>query len=214
VKESEVWEQRTRKTWGEYGREIASNWKLFLYLVLLLTMMNFVSHGTQDMYPTFLERDWHFTPQKRALVTMFANVGAIIGGIVFGHYSDRWGRRKTIVLALVLAILSIPLWAFSPILPLLMAGSFIMQFMVQGAWGVVPVHINELAPDSVRGFLPGFAYQCGVMLASGVAYIEAVFGERTSYANAMALTAVTVFTLAAIVAWFGREKHGVAFGSS
>ncbi|MDB4878426.1 MAG: major facilitator superfamily 1 [Gemmatimonadetes bacterium] len=214
VKESEVWEQRTRKSWSEYGREIASNWKLFLYLVLFLTMMNFVSHGTQDMYPTFLERDWHFTPQKRALVTMFANVGAIIGGIVFGHFSDQWGRRKTIVLALILAMLSIPLWAFSPILPLLMAGSFLMQFMVQGAWGVVPVHINELTPDPVRGFLPGFAYQCGVMFASGVAYIEAVFGERTSYANAMALTAVTVFSLAAIVAWFGREKHGVQFGSS
>jgi SHS family lactate transporter-like MFS transporter len=213
VKESEVWENRKRHTLGEYGREVASHWKLFLYLVVLMTMMNFVSHGTQDMYPTFLERDWHFSPQKRALVTMLANVGAILGGIIFGHYSDRIGRRKTIVIALVLAILTIPIWAFAPMLPLLVAGAFIMQFMVQGAWGVVPAHINELSPDSVRGFLPGFAYQCGVMFASGVAYIEAIFGERTSYANAMALTAVTVFTLAAVVAWLGRERRGVVFGA-
>ncbi|HTE46962.1 MAG TPA: MFS transporter [Gemmatimonadaceae bacterium] len=214
VKESEVWERRVRHTWAQYGREIASHWKIFLYLVVLLTMMNFVAHGTQDMYPTFLERDWGFSPQRRALVTMFANVGAIIGGIIFGHYSDKIGRRKAIVLALVLAMFSIPLWAYAPSLPLLMAGAFVMQFMVQGAWGVIPVHINELAPDSVRGFLPGFAYQCGVMFASGVAYIEAVFAERTTYANAMALTAITVFVFAAIAAWVGRERHGVIFGES
>ena len=160
VKESEVWERRKLRSLERVlSRDVGSHWKLFLYLVLLMTMMNFVSHGTQDMYPTFLERDWGFSPQKRALVTMLANVGAIIGGIMFGHYSDSLGRRKTIVLALVLAIVSIPLWAYAPSLPLLVVGAFVMQFMVQGAWGVVPVHINELAPDSVRGFLPGFAYQ-------------------------------------------------------
>jgi SHS family lactate transporter-like MFS transporter len=214
VKESEVWERRKRRSLGEYFADVGSHWKLFLYLVLLMTMMNFVSHGTQDMYPTFLERDWGFSPQKRALVTMLANVGAILGGIIFGHYSDRIGRRKTIVLALVLAIVSIPVWAYAPSLPLLVIGAFVMQFMVQGAWGVVPVHINELSPDSVRGFLPGFAYQVGVMFASGVAYIEAVFAERTTYANAMSLTAITVFSLAAIVAWLGRERHGVLFGET
>jgi SHS family lactate transporter-like MFS transporter len=95
---------------------------------------------------------------------------------------------------------------------LLIAGGFMMQFMVQGAWGVIPAHINELAPDSVRGFLPGFAYQCGVAAAGLVGYIEAVFAERMSYAYAMAGTAVTVFALGAIVAWFGRERHKVEFG--
>lgn len=214
VTESEVWERRKIRSMGEYARDVGSHWKIFLYIVVLMTLMNFVSHGTQDMYPTFLERDWGFTPQKRALITMFANVGAILGGIAFGHYSDKWGRRKSIVIALVLAIVCIPIWAFAPMLPLLVAGAFIMQFMVQGAWGVIPVHINELSPDSVRGFMPGFAYQVGVMFASGIAYIEAIFGERTTYANAMALTAATVFTLAAIVAWFGREKHGVLFGET
>jgi SHS family lactate transporter-like MFS transporter len=212
VKESEVWERTKHETWSQLGRGIVSNWKLFLYLVVLMTMMNFVSHGTQDMYPTFLQRDWGFTPQKRAALTAFSMVGAITGGIVFGHISDRIGRRKAIVIALVLAILVIPLWAYSPSLAVLVAGAFVMQFMVQGAWGVIPAHITELSPDPVRGFLPGFAYQCGVALASVVPFIEAVFAERTTYANAMALTAATVFTGGAIAAWLGRERRGMVFG--
>jgi SHS family lactate transporter-like MFS transporter len=214
VKESEVWE-RTRgrhATFGDYMRQVASHWKLFLYLFVLMTMMNFVSHGTQDMYPTFLKSDWHFSPERIGLISAIANVGAITGGIIFGHFSDRTSRRRAIISALLLALVAIPLWAFSPTAGLLMVGGFIMQFMVQGAWGVIPVHINELAPDSVRGFLPGFAYQCGSAVAGTVAYIEAVFHDRMSYANAMAFTAATVFTLAAIAAYFGKEKHGVAFG--
>jgi len=214
VKESEVWE-RTRhkhKTFREYAAEIASHWKLFLYLFVFMMFMNFVSHGTQDMYPTFLKRDWGFTPQRVAIVTAVANIGAIIGGIIFGHFSDRIGRRRSIITALVLAIAAIPLWAFAPTAGLLMTGGFMMQFMVQGAWGVIPVHINELAPDSVRGFLPGFAYQCGVAVAGTVAYIEAVFADRMPYSRAMAFTAFTVFSLGAIAAWLGRERHGVEFG--
>jgi len=141
--------------------------------------MNLVSHGTQDMYPTFLQRDWGFSPQKRAALTAFSMVGAIIGGVSFGYLSDRIGRRRSIVLALVLAIAMIPLWAFSPSIIGLVIGAFAMQFMVQGAWGVIPAHITELSPDSVRGFLPGFAYQCGVLLASSVGYLEGfVRGEN------------------------------------
>ena len=214
VKESEVWERTKHESWGQLGRAIVANWKLFLYLVVLMTMMNFVSHGTQDMYPTFLQRDWGFTPQNRAALTAFSMVGAITGGIVFGHISDRIGRRKAIVIALVLAILSIPIWSHAPGVPVLVAGAFVMQFMVQGAWGVIPAHITELSPDSVRGFLPGFAYQCGVMLASYVTYIEAVFAEHTTYANSMALTAATVFAGGAIAAWFGRERRGHVFGGA
>jgi SHS family lactate transporter-like MFS transporter len=216
VKESEVWE-RTRhqhKSFGAYAREIASHWKLFLYLFVFMMFINFVSHGTQDMYPTFLKRDWHFTPQRVAIVTGIANIGAIAGGIIFGHFSDRIGRRRSIVTALVLAIFAIPLWAYAPTVGLLMTGGFMMQFMVQGAWGVIPVHINELAPDSVRGFLPGFAYQCGVAVAGTVAYIEAVFADHMPYSRAMAFTAFTVFSLGAIAAWLGKERHGVAFGEA
>ena len=212
VKESEVWARTKHDTWGQLGGAIVSHWRLFLYLVLLMALMNFVSHGTQDMYPTFLQREWNFTPERRAALTAFSMVGAIIGGIVFGHLSDRIGRRKTIVIALVLAVLSIPLWAFSPTLALLVAGAFIIQFMVQGAWGVIPAHINELSADNVRGFLPGFAYQCGVLVASTVPFVEAVFAERMPYRFAMSSVAVTVFVLAAIVAWLGRERHGVVFG--
>jgi MFS transporter, SHS family, lactate transporter len=212
VTESEVWERTRHREWGQLGRGIVSHWKLFLYLTLLMAMMNFISHGTQDMYPTFLERDWGFTPQRRAMLTAFSMVGAIAGGIVFGHLSDRIGRRRAIVIALGLGILGIPLWAYAPSLSLLVAGAFIMQFMVQGAWGVIPAHINELSPDSVRGFLPGFAYQCGVLCASLVPYIESVFAERMRYASAMAVTAITVFSLGAAVAWMGRERRGAAFG--
>src|SRR3954467_3706154 len=212
VKESEVWERTKHDSWGQLGRAIVSHWKIFLYLVVLMTMMNFISHGTQDMYPTFLQRDWGFTPQNRAALTAFSMVGAITGGIVFGHISDRIGRRKAIVIALCLAILAIPIWAHAPGIAILVAGAFVMQFMVQGAWGVIPAHITELSPDSVRGFLPGFAYQVGVMLASYVTYIEAVFAEHTTYANSMALPAAAVFALGAIAAWFGRERRGAIFG--
>ena len=212
VTESEVWQRKKSRDFGSYAREVASHWKLFLYLFVFMALMNFISHGTQDMYPTFLKRDWNFTPQRVAIINIIASTGAILGGLLFGHFSDRIGRRKAIVIALVLAVCAIPLWAFAPSLPLLVTGGFIMQFMVQGAWGVIPVHINELAPDSLRGFFPGFAYQCGVAVAGSVAYIEAVFAERMTYANAMAFTAATVFILGAIAAWVGRERHGVEFG--
>ena len=213
VHESEVWEKTRHKDWSSLGRAIASHWKLFIYLTLLMAGMNFVSHGTQDMYPTFLQRDWGFSPQKRAALTAFSMVGAIIGGITFGYLSDRVGRRRSIGLALILAIVVIPLWAFSPALVGLVIGAFLMQFMVQGAWGVIPAHITELSPDSVRGFLPGFAYQCGVLIASSVAYLEALLATRMSYAKSMAIVAAIVFSAAAVIAWLGRERHAVEFGS-
>jgi SHS family lactate transporter-like MFS transporter len=212
VKESEVWERTRHQTWADLGRGIARNWKLFLYLVVLMAGMNFASHGTQDMYPTFLQRDWKFSPEKRALLTALSMVGAICGGVLVGHLSDRLGRRRAIAMSLAGGILVIPLWAFAPSLGLLALGAFLMQFMVQGAWGVIPAHITELSPDPVRGFLPGFAYQCGVLIAGTVAYIEALFAQRMSYAQSMAMVALTVFTLAAVVALLGKERRGHAFG--
>jgi SHS family lactate transporter-like MFS transporter len=213
VKESEVWARSKHDSWSNLGRGIVSHWRLFLYIALMMTMMNFVSHGTQDMYPTFLQKQRGFTPQLAALIAMVYNVGAILGGLTMGYYSDRVGRRRAMVTSLLLAVVAIPLWAYAPSTALLVAGAFVLQFMVQGAWGVVPAHINELAPDAVRGFLPGFAYQCGVLVAGTVAYIEAVFAVRFSYASAMALTALTVFLLAALVVGLGREKHGIEFGA-
>jgi SHS family lactate transporter-like MFS transporter len=215
VKESVVWERtvQSRKSLSGQVREFLSHWKLFLYLLAFMTMMLFASHGTQDMYPTFLQRQWHFDPRQRATITAISAIGAIIGGLVFGHLSDKWGRRKAIIAAFVLAALLIPLWAYAPNTLLLVVGAFLMQFMVQGAWGVIPAHLAELSPDSVRALLPGFAYQGAGIIASTVVYIEAVYAQKTSYATAMALTAFSVFTLASIVAWLGRERHGHQFGA-
>ncbi len=212
VKESEVWQKTRHHNWSSLGREIVSHWKLFLYLTLLMMMMNFASHGTQDMFPTFLQRQWHLDVHRRAAITAISMVGAILGGTLVGFLSDRFGRRRVMVVSFICAIALVPLWAYAPSLALLIVGAFSIQFMVQGAWGIIPAHLSELSPDSVRGFLPGFAYQCGVLLASSVPYFEAILAEHTSYANAMALTAFTVFTLAAIVVALGREKRGIVFG--
>ena len=214
VKESEVWEKNKHESWMDLGRAITSHWKLFFYLVFLMMAMNFTSHGTQDMYPTFLERQWHFSPRERSAMTAFSNLGAIIGGMVVGYLSDRYGRRRSMIISLLLAILVIPLWVYAPSIALLAVGAFLMQFMTQGAWGVIPAHLAELSPNSVRAFLPGFAYQCGVLLASSVVYIEATFAEHVSYGTAMGLTGVTVFSLAAIMTALGRERKGAVFETS
>jgi SHS family lactate transporter-like MFS transporter len=214
VKESVVWQKKfkSKQSWAEQRAEILSHWKLFVYLLLFMTMMLFASHGTQDMYPTFLQRQWHFGPPRRAAITAISGIGAIIGGLVFGYLSDKWGRRKAIILAFILGSALIPLWAYAPSQFLLVTGAFFMQFMVQGAWGVIPAHLAELSPDSVRALLPGFAYQSAGVIASSVVYIEAVYAQKTSYATAMALTAISVFVLASIMAMLGRERHGQKFG--
>ncbi|PWU01761.1 MAG: MFS transporter [Terriglobia bacterium] len=212
VKESEVWEKTREQSWHHLFRAILSHWKTFAFIVVLMTMFNFVSHGTQDMYPTFLQRQWNFSAKQRAAMTAVSAAGAIIGGTLFGLLSDRMGRRRAMITALLAGIVVIPVWAFAPSMGLLVAGAFLMQFMVQGAWGVIPAHLSELSPDSVRGFLPGFGYQCGVLIAGSVAYIEAIFAGRTSYSIAMAATAGTVFVLAAIASYASRERRAVRFG--
>ena len=145
-----------------------------------MTFMNFTSHGTQDLYPTFLQRYWHFDASKRSLISVVAGLGAICGGTLFGYYSDLKGRRRAIITALLLGVAVIPLWALSPTTALLVAGAFLMQFMVQGAWGVIPAHLSELSPDSVRGFLPGFSYQCGVLISASIVPIQALLAEHLS----------------------------------
>jgi MFS transporter, SHS family, lactate transporter len=213
VKESEVWQKTKKSDWRELRDAIFSNWRLFLYLTLLMAMMNFASHGTQDMYPTFLQRYWHFDASKRSLISAFSGVGAIFGGIIIGYYSDLKGRRRAIVTGLLLAIAVIPVWALAPNVAVLIAGAFLMQFMVQGAWGAIPAHLSELSPDSVRGFLPGFAYQCGVVFSGTIGYIQAAFAEHFSYATTMALSGGIIFFVGSIVAGLGRERHARHFGA-
>ena len=214
VKESEVWERTHRKEWSQLWTVIKSNLTTFVYLVLFLTFMGFCGHGTQDMYPTFLKTQRGFSAQGAAVMTMIANLGALVGGVLVAMISDRAGRRRSIVCGLGIAILVIPLWVFSPSTAMLALGAFLIQFGVHGAWGVVPAHISELVPDQIRGFMPGFAYQCGILLAGTITYLQALFGSATSYSNAMALTAVAVFASTAVVVSLGPEKRGVVFGVS
>jgi SHS family lactate transporter-like MFS transporter len=211
VREPEAW-HRSRTDWASYRRAIFGNWQRFAYLVLLMAMVNFISHGTQDMYPTYLQHQHVFSPQRTSDITAFAMVGAICGGLAFGYFSDYKGRRRAMVTALLLGCLLIPIWVFAPNLPLILTGGFLMQFMVQGAWGVIPAHLNELSPDSLRGFFPGFAYQLGVLIASGSAYFEARMAHFMSYGRAMGLFALIVLVVGAIVVWFGPEEHRVTFG--
>ncbi len=217
VKESGAWkaEAAARKSWRDYFREVGANWKRFLYLVVLMAMMNFMSHGTQDLYPTFLQKQHHFSTRSTALISAISMVGAIAGGILVGLYSDRRGRRRAMVTAALCALLLIPVWVFAPpVIALMSAGAFLMQFMVQGAWGVIPAHINELSPAPLRGFFPGFAYQIGVLIASAAPYIEARMTRHFSYGQAMGMFAAAVFIVGTMVIAAGPEAHRVAFGSS
>jgi len=211
VKEPEAW-HRSRTDWTTYRHAIFRNWKRFLYLVVLMAMVNFVSHGTQEMYPTYLQQQHGFTPQRTSDFTAFSMVGAICGGLAFGYFSDQRGRRRAMVTALLLAVVMIPLWVFAPNLPLILVGGFLMQFMVQGAWGVIPAHINELSPDQLRGFFPGLAYQFGVLIASGSAYFEARMAHFMSYGRAMGLFAVVVLLLGTLAVSFGPEAYRAEFG--
>ncbi len=213
VKETDVWRE-SRTDWDTYRRAIFRNWRRFLYLVLLLTMMNFISHGTQDLYPTFLQRERHFTPRATAGITIISMVGALCGGVAFGLFSDRKGRRRAMVTAVLLAAAVIPLWLSAPSLPLIALGALLMQFMVQGAWGVIPAHLNELSPNELRGFFPGFAYQLGVLCASSIALVEAVLGEHFSYAQSMSMLVAAVLLVGAVVIWAGPEQRGITFGRS
>jgi MFS transporter, SHS family, lactate transporter len=213
VEESAAWkaEAATKKGWGDYFRLLGANIPLFAYLTALMACMNFMSHGTQDLFPTFLQRQRHFSTNTTAVVSVISMLGAITGGIIVGFLSDRYGRRRAMVTSALLALLLIPLWVFSPTVSLVALGAFLMQFMVQGAWGVIPAHINELSPGPLRGFLPGFAYQCGVLIAATAPYIEARMTHHFSYAQSMGVFAAAAFLLASFVIGFGPEAHRISF---
>jgi SHS family lactate transporter-like MFS transporter len=211
VKETEAWKANRSLSWKEYGNAIKKNWKLFLYLVLLMSMMNLISHGTQDLYPTFLQKQKNFDPHETAVITMISMVGAILGGLFFGYLSDFYGRKKMMAIAVVLALLLIPLWLLAGGSVLIALGAFGMQFMVQGAWGIIPAHINELSPGPVRGFFPGFAYQLGVLIAAAVPYVEATLAENLGYATAMEIAAGSVLAVGAIIILAGPEARGIHF---
>ena len=213
VEESEAWkaEAAAKRSWGEYFRLVGSHGGRFVYLVLLMAMMNFVSHGTQDLFPTFLQRQRHFDTSTTAMLSVISMVGGIMGGAVVGFLSDHFGRRRAMVTSFLLAVLIIPLWVFSPTIALIGFGAFLMQFMVQGGWGVIPAHLNELSPGPLRGFFPGLAYQCGVLIAATAPYIEARMTHHFTYGQSMGMFAGAVFLIASIVIGFGPEAHSISF---
>jgi MFS transporter, SHS family, lactate transporter len=210
VPESKTWE-RQRAMPGDLLRSLRSNAPRFLYLVALMAAFNFFSHGTQDLYPTFLQKQRGLDAHAVSLVAIVYNVGALAGGLSFGALSERLGRRRAIVGAALLALPMIPLWVLAPSPAWLAVGAFLLQFMVQGAWGTVPAHLNELSPRGVRGTFPGLAYQLGNLIASGTATLQATIAEASGGDYALGLggmTAVVAMALAAI-AFFGPEAKGI-----
>ena len=213
VDESPAWLKGrvSRTTERRLAKDVLAHLGSFLFLVVLMFAFNSFSHGTQDLYPTFLEKNQGFAPKTVAAVAIVFNIGALLGGILFGAWSESLGRRRTIAIAALLTLPIIPLWAYSHTAPMLALGGFLMQFMVQGAWGVVPVHLNELSPRAVRGTFPGLAYQLGNLLASRNAVIQSKITEQHyngSYAPVLAWTVLIIATLVALVTISGREAKG------
>src|SRR6476469_5852521 len=213
VEESPVFEARRGKPHVNPVVELVRHWKIALYLVVLMTAFNFFSHGTQDLYPTFLQKQHHFDTHTTGILTAIMNVGAIVGGITFGIWSEKIGRKRAIIIASLLALPAIPLFAFSATPILLALGGFLMQVAVQGAWGIVPVHLNELSPPLARSLFPGFAYQLGNLIASKNAPIQAGIAEARGDDYAFALAIICGITAVIIAIWtaVGPERKNADF---
>ena len=221
VDESPAWLQgraaAKAKTERDIWRDVRTFAGSFLFLIVLMFAFNSFSHGTQDVYPTFLQKNHGFTPKTVGFIAIVYNIGALLGGVTFGAWSEKIGRRKAIVIAALCAIPCIPLWAYANSVALLALGGFLMQFMVQGAWGVVPAHLNELSPPAVRGTFPGLAYQLGNLLSSRNSVIQAKLAEERyggSFAPVLTWTVVIIASLVAVVTWFGGEKKGADLSST
>ena len=217
VEESPAWKLRRGRPvpiGGGIGATIKGRWKLFIYVIVLMTAFNSFSHGTQDIYPTFLQVQQKYPTQIVSTIAVIYNLGAILGGLVFGAFSEHIGRRRAIVIAALLTLPVIPLWTFSNNVVLLSIGAFLIQFFVQGAWGVIPVHLNELSPDSTRGTFPGFTYQLGNFFASKNATIQTTLAVSfgNNYGLALAITAGVVAIAVSAVTALGPEARGVKFG--
>ena len=220
VPESPVWQRARAKQQPRLKMSIfvRQHGALFIYAALLMTAFNYMSHGTQDLYATFLEKQRGFGVSAKSMISIVYATGAICGGAVMGFLSQQWGRRRVIILSAICGMLLIPLWIFAPTTALLIMGGFLIQFMVQGAWGVVPVHLNELSPPEFRGTFPGLAYQLGNFAAAYAAQQQAWLAEHfrlangePNYALTMALVEAVVFLVMIFLAAIGREERGKEF---
>jgi SHS family lactate transporter-like MFS transporter len=216
VPESPSWSKESAVERGGTLQVLKQHWKLGIYAVVLMTAFNFFSHGTQDIYPTFLQVQHKFTPHVVSIIAVVYNIGAICGGILFGSLSERFGRRRCIIISALLTLPVIPLWAFADSPVMLAIGAFLMQFTVQGAWGVIPVHLNELSPDNARATFPGFVYQLGNLLASVNATLQAGLAAHFggNYGLALAIVAGTVAVVIALLTAVGTEARGVEFSKA
>ncbi|HET9096311.1 MAG TPA: MFS transporter [Candidatus Baltobacteraceae bacterium] len=204
-------------------RAFKAQWPLFIYAILFMAAFNYMSHGTQDLYPTFLTLQHGFTPALVGTLTAIMNAGAIAGGVLFGWLSQRFGRRSMIMVCAALGVLLIPLWAFSQTAVMLAIGGFLMQVAVQGAWGIIPAHLNEISPQEVRGTFPGFTYQLGNLISANALQLESAFAAEKfplpsghpDYAKAMAVVALIVFAAILVLTAIGRfvtpERREIAF---
>jgi SHS family lactate transporter-like MFS transporter len=218
VGESEVWRQTrdrarlTRTTPGQVFRNPAVL-RRFGYLVALMTAFNWMSHGTQDIYPTFLRQGLHLSANTAIGIALIYNIGAILGGALLGGYSERLGRRRTIILAATLGLPVVPLFALSATVGWLALGSFLMQVCVQGAWGVIPAHLTELSPDAIRGFYPGVTYQLGNLIAAFNLPIQQRIAASHGYPFALIVTIVPVLIAVIVLTAIGGEAKGIRFGT-
>ena len=210
VPESEAWKQHRAPSVSALLRTLAGHGKSFAYLVGLMTLMMFLSHGTQDLYPDFLKTVHGFSTGTVSSIAILYNMAAVLGAVVFGHFSEV-GRRRSMIFALGLSLAMIPLWAFGQGWLWLALGACLMQVGVQGAWGVIPAHLNELAPDSARGLMPGLAYQLGILFASPVNSIEYHLRDHLGYPGALALFEAVVILCLAAALLLGHEQRGRSF---
>ena len=211
VPESQAWREHRVPTVGAILRTAGKYWKTFAYLIILMTLMMFLSHGTQDLYPDFLKTQHGIPASTVSYIAILYNVGAVLGAIAFGFVSEHSGRRRGMLAALVLSLVVIPLWAFSDTIVLLALGSFLMQVGVQGAWGIIPAHLNELSPDAARGLVPGLAYQLGILFAAPTNTIEYALRDAVGYQWALASFEIATIVFLGIAVALGSEQRGKAF---
>ncbi len=223
VRESEVWvaAQDQMKLTNTKIRDVLRNGAVvrrFFYLVALMTAFNWMSHGTQDVYPTFLTSTTNHGAGLDSVtvkwIVVVYNIGAIMGGLFFGTQSQRFSRRYTVVFCAILGLPIVPLFAFSRTAAMLCLGSFLMQVCVQGAWGVIPAHLTEMSPDAIRGLYPGVTYQLGNLLAAFNLPIQERLAETHGYPFALTVTIVPVLLAVAFLTLIGKDATGIRFGTA
>jgi SHS family lactate transporter-like MFS transporter len=211
VPESEAWKQHRAPSTRAILEVVRQNWKSAMYLVLMMMLMMFLSHGTQDLYPDFLRSTRGASAHTISYIAVLYNIGAVLGTLIFGHLSEKLGRRRSMIFALLLSLAAIPAWAFAGPIVTIAIAAFVLQAGVQGAWGVIPAHLNELSPDQTRGLLPGLAYQLGILIAAPINSIEYALSSRVGYSWALAGFETVNIAFLIVVLALGKERKGRGF---